>query len=91
MRMRYVALLYVKKMIFWDFRSTLINMAHLSPLNSTVSEDSGIEPRTVATMALAMLDTLYIRLGLIRPFGCLVTTKLYYKLCRVMTDLRSVL
>jgi hypothetical protein len=38
-----------------DFYVTLFNTA-LPPLWSTVSEDAGIEPRTFATLALAVID-----------------------------------
>ncbi len=52
--------------IFFDFSITLLNSEHCFICLSTVSEDAGIEPRTVATTTLAVRrSTLATRLDLI--------------------------
>jgi hypothetical protein len=38
--------------IIYGFFSLYVRMLHLPPSDSTVSEDAGIEPRTVATLVL---------------------------------------
>ncbi len=46
---------YVIGGYFFDFVSAFLTLLHLPPLRfHTVSEDAGIEPRTVATLALAV-------------------------------------
>jgi hypothetical protein len=47
-----------KKGIFQIFYLLYSILLHLPPSDSTVLEDSGIEPRTVATLALAVSHTL---------------------------------
>ncbi len=45
---------------FWCFLCPLLNTASsCRPLDTTVSEDAGIEPRTVATLALAVRRSHY--------------------------------
>jgi hypothetical protein len=39
-----------------DFYLLSSTQLYLPPLRSTLSEDAGIEPRTVATLALAVFD-----------------------------------
>jgi hypothetical protein len=40
--------------IFWIFYVLYSTLLHLRPSDSTVSEDAGIEPRTVATSGFAV-------------------------------------
>ncbi len=51
---------------FWDFLFYFIYHCFICrPLDSTVSEDAGIEPRTVATLALAGRRSDYSAIDLI--------------------------
>ncbi len=61
------ALKYPKKSEFFCifFLCTIFNYFIRRPSDSTVSEDAGIEPRTVATTALAVRRALTARLDLI--------------------------
>ncbi len=43
----------------------VIKLFHLPPSESTVSEDAGIEPRTVATLALTDTNAITTRLDLL--------------------------
>ncbi len=76
---------------FGDFKSTLFNTAHLPPLKFHYVGGYWDRTQDCCDHGVGRVDTLSIRLGLIRPLVVLVTTKLYDKLSRVMTDLRSVL